>query len=124
VSEALQALPAYLWDASLSERELVLPLALVPDALKELALLGCAAAGWEAWLRSRDGKIAHGKTVRGAARLPRLPNEAWEDFTARAHLWIFETSAAEQSEWTSIGDASLYFCLDVVVEAKDESMDS
>ena len=92
---------------SVSDRELVLPLAAALEALRLFEQHGTVVLGWEGWLRYPDGRLGHSAKHQGTAS---------EQFAAHSqhYVWLSRTmqlSQAEHDASPEVPDSELFFCI-------------
>jgi len=88
----LNLLPKYLADKSISEQEIVLPIAEAIEAIDILESLGYQVLGWEGWVKSKNGVIGHQNAPQGTISLEGLS-------VASAAQFCRETIKTEAAQW-------------------------
>ena len=105
----LNLLPKRLRDVSISQREIVLPLAEALEAIDLLESQHMQILGWEGWVKDTQGRVGHGSAPQGTGSLQDLSvHEAAQ--LCRA------TIPADAAQWAQDNPDStdeLHFCITV-----------
>jgi hypothetical protein len=107
---ALQLLPENLASRSISSREIVLPLKEALEAISILEKSGKPIAGWEGWVKTKDGRVGHGNAPQGTVNLSNLPVHEAAEFCRH-------TMQQESILWQTQNNGStdeLHFCITMV----------
>lgn len=108
MNEALSALPSDLSQKSISNREVVLPLADALHAIDILESAGFHILGWEGWVKCADGRVWHGSAGKySSASLHEYTPQESARVTRRG---VTEDAASWEIENAGTTDA-LYFCI-------------
>ncbi|MDH2434607.1 hypothetical protein QCD60_18855 [Pokkaliibacter sp. MBI-7] len=105
----LNLLPKHLADKSISEQEIVLPIAEAIEAIDILESQGYLVLGWEGWVKSKSGIIGHQNAPQGTISLEGLS-------VASAAQFCRESIKTEVTQWLlSSFEAKdeMYICITV-----------
>jgi hypothetical protein len=102
-------IPAHLRERSISNREIVLPLAEALEAIDYLEQQSLLILGWEGWVKTAEGRVGHGSagylsTFTEHLSVAEAAADARETIQAGALDW--------QQKYGGSTDA-LYFCITV-----------
>ena len=105
----LDLLPKRLREASISQREIVLPMAEALEAVDLLESKGVQILGWEGWVKDAQGRVGHGSAPQGTGSLQYLS-------VHEAAQLCRTTIPADAAQWTQDDPGStdaLHFCITV-----------
>ena len=105
----LDLLPKRLKDVSISQREIVLPMAEALEAIDLLESRGMQILGWEGWVKDIQGRVGHGSAPQGTGSLQELSVQEAANL-CRA------TIPAHATQWAHDNPGStdaLHFCITV-----------
>src|SRR5688572_27535162 len=106
----LALLPEHLRDLSISQREIVLPLAAALEAIDLLEADGIYILGWEGWVKDETGKHGHGTAPQGWSA------DAAKQSIHEAAQLCRSTIPADAAQWDEdnpVTTDQLHFCITV-----------
>ena len=105
----LALLPERLRETSISQQEIVLPMAEALEAIDLLESQGVLILGWEGWVKDTQGRVGHGSAPQGT--------ESLQDLSAHEAAELCRaTIPADAEQWAQDNPGStdaLYFCITV-----------
>jgi hypothetical protein len=105
----LELLPVQLRERSISQREIVLPLAQALEAIDHLESQGIQILGWEGWVKDEQGRIGHGNAPQGTMSLQKLSTHV----AAQLCRNTIQSDASQWMQDNSNASNSLHFCITV-----------
>lgn len=105
----LDLLPQRLSDQSISEREIVLPIAATLEAIDLLESNGRHIIDWEGWVKDTHGRVGHGTAPQGTTSLQDLSVQE----AAQICRSTIPPAAAQWAEDNPGTTDSLHFCITV-----------
>lgn len=105
----MELLPMELRQLSISQREVVLPMAAALKAIDLLESQGRQVLGWEGWVKDVHGRIGYGRAPQGTVSLEGLS-------VGDAAQLCRSSIALEAAQWTQDNpgtSGTLYFCITV-----------
>ncbi|MDX3775754.1 hypothetical protein QE250_16700 [Chromatiaceae bacterium AAb-1] len=105
----IDLLPPSLREQSISQREIVLPLAAALDAIDFIESQRIQILGWEGWIKDAHGRIGHSSAPQGTISL--------EDLTVHEAVQLCRvTMQSEAAQWAQDNPDTtdtLHFCITV-----------